>query len=169
MNDLSTLQDDQTLNAADANRIFYAELAESYDSSTHCYDDPLGRDLLDEILEKALNIVGQSPKVLDACGGTGNVSELLARRGITTTITDISPEMLAVWRHRAADLGIATNCVESEIAAYLRENDSHWDLIAFSPRFITLTTTCSSLISHAADCHPAGCLSQHSSRRPKTV
>lgn len=121
------------LTAPEANRLLYADHAAIYDQTEHCIAKPQVRDLLDGILTRALDACGsEQPLVLDACGGTGNVSELLARRGITTTVADVSPEMLAQWRAKAERLGIVTETLEGEIEPLLADDPRHWNLIVFS-------------------------------------
>ena len=94
------------IRTADANRLLYAEAADGYDSSEHCIAQAGVRRLLEELLDRAIAASGSpSPRALDACGGTGNVSELLARRGVATTLVDVSPQMLALWRAKAARIG----------------------------------------------------------------
>lgn len=121
------------LSAPEANRLLYADHAAIYDETEHCIAKQRLRGLLDGILGRALDAVGaERPLVLDACGGTGNVSELLAGRGITTTVADVSPEMLARWRAKAERLGLPTETQETEIEPFLRDDPRHWDLIVFS-------------------------------------
>lgn len=121
------------LTAPEANRLLYADHAAIYDETEHCIAKERMRELLDGVLGRALAAVGtERPLVLDACGGTGNVSELLARRGITTTVADVSPEMLAQWRAKAERLGLPTETRETEIEPFLRDDPREWNLIVFS-------------------------------------
>ena len=124
------------MRTADANRLLYAELAGEYDHSEHCIAQAGVRRLLDELLDRAIAALPAerraAPRVLDACGGTGNVSELLARRGIATTLADVSPQMLTRWREKAARIGIEAETVEGEIDSFLAEDGREWDLIVFS-------------------------------------
>jgi len=121
------------LRTADANRLFYADHAADYDGSEHCVAHADLRELLAGILDRAIAAGPSSaPRTLDACGGTGNVSELLARRGIETTLADVSPEMLARWRDKAARLGVTAGTVTGEIDTFLATDEREWDLIVFS-------------------------------------
>lgn len=121
------------LRTADANRLFYADHAAAYDGSEHCIAHASLRELLAGVLDRAIAVGPSSaPRTLDACGGTGNVSELLARRGIETTLADVSPEMLARWREKAAWLGVTADTVEGEIDSFLTSDGREWDLIVFS-------------------------------------
>lgn len=121
------------LDTPEANRRFYADHAASYDSAEHCVAHAGARHLLEEILDRALEAApSATPRTLDACGGTGNVSELLARRGIETTVADVSAEMLARWREKAAGLGVAADTVEAEIDSFLANDERRWELIVLS-------------------------------------
>lgn len=121
------------LSAPEANRLLYADHAAIYDETEHCIAQDRVRGLLEGVLDRALAAVGSDePVVLDACGGTGNVSELLARRDITTTVADVSPEMLARWRAKAEQLGVEAETCEGEIEPFLRDDPREWDLIVFS-------------------------------------
>jgi ubiquinone/menaquinone biosynthesis C-methylase UbiE len=123
----------EQMRTADANRLLYAELAQSYDSSEHCIAHAQHRRQLEELLDRAIAAGPSSqPRSLDACGGTGNVSELLAGRGIQTTLVDVSPEMLARWRQKAARIGVEAETIEAEIDSFLATDTREWDLIAFS-------------------------------------
>lgn len=121
------------LSTPEANRLLYAEHASSYDETEHCIAHERVRSHLDALLEKAVATIGSdAPRVLDACGGTGNVSELLAADGIATTVVDLSPEMLAGWSAKAEQLGVHAETIVSEIEPFLNEDGREWDLIVFS-------------------------------------
>lgn len=127
------------LRTAEANRLLYSDHAKDYDSSEHCIAQEGPRRLLEGVLDRAIASITSitsaptaNPRTLDACGGTGNVSELLAHRGIETTLADISPQMLALWREKAARLGVAAHTVEGEIDAFLAADEGAWELIVFS-------------------------------------
>lgn len=76
------------LSAAEANRCFYADVAESYDRNEVCASSPLERARLRAALVRALDLVGSRPLALDAYGGTGNASELLLELGVTPVVVD---------------------------------------------------------------------------------
>lgn len=121
------------MSAAEANRVFYADYASKYDSVEHCATKAAPRQFLSELLGRAIGACSTvEPRTLDACGGTGNVSELLARRGISTTVADISPEMLSVWEAKASQLGVVNETVVARIDDFLTEDERLWDLIVFS-------------------------------------
>ena len=120
------------IDAAEANRRFYRTIAATYDETELAGAHPGARALLDELLRRALSLVGENPSVLDACGGSGYVSEMLLRRGIRPVVVDVSSEMLALWRAKAERLGSEPEAVESEILDFLVTDPRTWDVIVFS-------------------------------------
>ena len=94
-----------TTNAAEANREFYASAARTYDISEDCVVDP-GAPTLRETLGFAvgrLKVAG-APRVLDACGGSGNVSLMLLQMGMRPITADIL-HMLAIHERKARAAG----------------------------------------------------------------
>jgi 2-polyprenyl-3-methyl-5-hydroxy-6-metoxy-1,4-benzoquinol methylase len=125
--------EDAPMRAADANRAFYADHAVAYDSSEHCVAHDKAQRLLERVLADALAACATAePRTLDACGGTGNVSTLLARRGVRTTVVDVSPEMLARWSAKAESLGVPADVEVAEVDEFLARDERSWDLIVFS-------------------------------------
>ena len=120
------------ISAAEANRRFYAELAETYDTTEECVADPRHRDRLRRMLDRALAQLPAEPRVLDACGGSGNASLLLAERGIVPVTVDVSPEMLALYTRKARALGVEPDVRIAEIQDFLCDDASAWDLVVFS-------------------------------------
>ena len=118
--------------AAEANRRFYADLAPVYDETEHCINCRAQRDRLRRLLDAALELAPPAPSTLDACGGSGNAAELLADRGLRPVVVDVSAEMLARWRAKAAERGLDPEVHVSEIDAFLRSDQRDWDLIVFS-------------------------------------
>ena len=120
--------------AADANRAFYAAIAEQYDASEDCVVDPRLKGRLLETLRFALGHLphGSVPRALDACGGSGNASLMLLELGITPLTVDISPEMLAIYETKARALGFEPQTEIDEIDSFLRRTAHVWDLIVFS-------------------------------------
>ena len=96
-----------TTNAAEANREFYASAAQTYDISEDCVVDPRLTDRLRETLGFAVSRlkVAGAPRVLDACGGSGNVSLMLLQMGMRPITADISPHMLAIYERKARAAG----------------------------------------------------------------
>ena len=120
------------LTAAEANRRFYAGAAETYDASEQCVVDPRLQLELRATLERACAELPDDPAVLDACGGSGNVSLALLELGVHPVTVDISPEMLAIYERKARCRGHAAETRVSEIESFLREDPRTWDLIVFS-------------------------------------
>ncbi len=81
--------------------IFDDEKAGSYDS---WYETPVGRfvDAVETQLALSMFTPEAGMKVLDVGCGTGNFSLKLARQGVLVTGIDISEEMLAIARSKAA-------------------------------------------------------------------
>lgn len=123
---------DGHVTAAEANRLLYTDLAESYDRREACVVDPRHRRRLLEALDEALRVVSDAPEVLDACGGSGNVSAILSGSGIVPAVVDVSSEMLAQWISRAQGMGLAPETHVAPIESFLRDDRRCWDLIAFS-------------------------------------
>ena len=121
------------ISAADANREFYRQVAERYDASEHCVVDPAARAMLRGLLSRGLELQpATEPRVLDACGGSGNAAQALLDLGVTPTVVDISPEMLERWRGVARSRGVEAPIVEAEITEFLSRDDRAWEMIVFS-------------------------------------
>ncbi len=120
------------IDGVEANRRFYRTVAATYDEKEFAVANPRARSLLREALQQALSLVGSDPAVLDACGGSGNASEMLVRMGVRPVLVDVSPEMLRLWRAKAGALGIEPEVVESEILDFLQADPRTWDVIVFS-------------------------------------
>lgn len=123
------------LSAADANRLLYARIAGSYDQAEECVVDKRLRQRLRAALVQGADMVSNitdAPRVLDACGGSGNASLILMSLGLHPVTVDISPEMLAIFREKAQAQGYVPECVTSELAYFLRNDSRGWDMIVFS-------------------------------------
>lgn len=123
---------DGPVTAAEANRLLYSDLSESYDRTEACVVDPRHVRRLLEALDQALSVVPEATRVLDACGGSGNVSAILTGRGMAPVVVDVSSEMLARWAERAAGMGFSPETHVGAIEEFLRGDDRLWDLIVFS-------------------------------------
>jgi SAM-dependent methyltransferase len=120
------------LTTAEANRRFFRAIAEEYDRTEHCLVDPRQQESLKSALQAALERVPGNPRVLDACGGSGNVGLMLLDLGIEPVVVDISPEMVAIWKSKAHSLGYDPEVHISEISEFLGEDERTWDMITFS-------------------------------------
>jgi 2-polyprenyl-3-methyl-5-hydroxy-6-metoxy-1,4-benzoquinol methylase len=120
---------------ASANRLFYAQTATQYDSTETCVTDARAQALLEADLDRILQLL-QRPaaqvRALDACGGSGNISLKLLRRGVQVTLADISEELQAIFRRKCAAEGFTAKIHTGEIADFLSHSGDSFDLIVFS-------------------------------------
>jgi len=120
---------------AEANRRYYADSAAQYDATESCVTDQRLQRRLEADLDSALACLGRPAaaiRALDACGGSGNVSLKLLRRGVDVTLADISPDLQAIYRQKCDAAGFVSNIVSSEVGTFLAETDRTFDLIVFS-------------------------------------
>lgn len=146
------------LDAARANRLFYRDWADRYDTFEDCVANPRERARLRGALRGALELVGPNARVLDACGGTGYASAMLVELGARPVTVDISPDMLAVWTEKAHALGYEPEIVEAEILDFLTSSSEIWDLIVFSSALHHLDDYLSVVRSAATRLQPGGVL-----------
>ena len=126
---------DQYRKIAEANRVFYAQNAATYDSSETCVTDRKGQEALERDLDRVLEAAGKQPsqlKALDACGGSGNISLKLLRRGVNVTLADISAELQGIFQRKCAERGYTPTVVCTEIGSFLTSSAEPFDLIVFS-------------------------------------
>lgn len=120
---------------AEANRRYYAESAAQYDATENCVTDERLQRGLEQDLDRALSLIGRPAatlQALDACGGSGNISLKLLRRGVDVTLVDISPDLQAIFRRKCAAAGFDAKVVSAEVGIFLAETDRTFDLIVFS-------------------------------------
>ena len=125
----------------EANRLFYAQTADLYDTTETCIKDTQAQQLVENDLDyivKELKRHSKSVTALDACGGSGNISLKLLQRGITVTTCDISADLLALFQQKADAAGFATQIVYAEIGAFLSNGETKYDLIVFSSALYTV-------------------------------
>lgn len=120
---------------ARANQQYYAKTAHLYDQTETCATNVVLQRHLERDLDDVLRLIGKpyhAIQALDACGGSGNVSIKLLRRGVPTITCDISTEMLRICQDRciAEDLPVRVVC--AEIASFLEAAPRTFDLIVFS-------------------------------------
>jgi 2-polyprenyl-3-methyl-5-hydroxy-6-metoxy-1,4-benzoquinol methylase len=120
---------------AEANRQFYARSANLYETTENCVQDKRLQAGLEADLDRLLPLLGATTKslrALDACGGSGNVSLKLLRRGIDVTQTDISAELQNIFRQKCEKEGFSPRIICSEIGNFLADERNTFDLIIFS-------------------------------------
>jgi ubiquinone/menaquinone biosynthesis C-methylase UbiE len=148
------------MSAAEANRRLYAGIASVYDQSEECVTDARLRARSHAALARACaELERRRPlQVLDACGGSGNVSLMLFEMGIPPVTVDISPEMLSIYEAKARRQGLEPECITAEIDAFLRSDPRAWDLIVFSSALHHLDDV-DAVVDHAlARIRPGGIL-----------
>ncbi|MEI6654322.1 MAG: class I SAM-dependent methyltransferase [Verrucomicrobiota bacterium] len=122
-------------NIAEANRCYYLQTAALYDATETCVTSKAHQSMLEADIDRILELCGKRPgaiRALDACGGSGNISLKLLRRGIPTTLADITPELLEIFRKKCESYGFQAETTCKEIGAFLAEEGGSFDLIIFS-------------------------------------
>ena len=120
---------------ASANRLYYAQTAAQYDSSETCVTDPKAQALLENDMDRILQLLTKPAaqvRALDACGGSGNIALKLLRRGVQVTLADISEELQAIFRRKCAAENFTPKIYTGEIAEFLAKAPDAFDLIVFS-------------------------------------
>jgi ubiquinone/menaquinone biosynthesis C-methylase UbiE len=145
------------MDAAEANRRFYETVAAEYDRE-EAIANPRAQALLRDSLRRALDVVCPKPAALDACGGSGNVSELLVGMGVLPVLVDVSPEMVELWREKARRAGMEPEIVVAEIADFLRADPRRWDLVVFSSALHHLESYEDAVAAAAERLNPGGVL-----------
>lgn len=122
-------------NVAEANRCYYSQTAELYEATETCVTSGAHQSMLEADIDRVLGVLGRRPeeiRALDACGGSGNISLKLLRRGISTTLADISPELLEIFIMKCESNHFKPRIICQEIGAFLTEEVGPFDLIVFS-------------------------------------
>ena len=86
-------------------------------------------------IDRVLEATGKQPsqiRALDACGGSGNISLKLLRRGVNVTLADISSELQGIFEKKCAEHGYEPTVVCSEIGRFIASGSEPFDLIVFS-------------------------------------
>jgi 2-polyprenyl-3-methyl-5-hydroxy-6-metoxy-1,4-benzoquinol methylase len=125
----------QYTKVVEANRQFYAKQARLFDNCETVLHDCEAQHHLQQTLDELLRVMDRpitDVRVLDACGGTGNVALKLLKRGLNVTLTDISREQLAIFEEKSAALPTSARVVCGEIGSFLAEHPGEFDLIVFS-------------------------------------
>src|SRR5215467_14458736 len=96
MHEISTRRSAAEAKVIEANVTFYLQVAEKYDTyETYLFDPALQQSLEDDLDKIASHFVslGKTPACLE-CGGTGNLTLKMSRRGWVVTVVDVSEKML---------------------------------------------------------------------------
>lgn len=120
---------------AEANRLYYAATASLYDTTETCVRDTYSQKALEADLDAIIGQLGGVPSrltALDACGGSGNVALKLMARGVGVTLCDISDDLLAVFRSKAANSPTVPRIICSEIGTFFANDVEKYDCIIFS-------------------------------------
>lgn len=144
------------LGSAEANRRFYESQAAIYDETEFCAIDDVPREALRGALRRAIALLGDSPKTLDAGGGTGNASLALRELGVTSVLIDASPEMISRWEQKARAQGFESNAELADIEAFFHQDERRWDLIVFSSVLHHLEDPAAVLIAARDRLNPGG-------------
>jgi hypothetical protein len=100
-----------------------------------CVTDQEGQKILERDIDRVLEATGKQPsqiRALDACGGSGNISLKLLRRGVNVTLADISSELQGIFEKKCAEHGYEPTVVCSEIGRFIASGSEPFDLIVFS-------------------------------------
>jgi 2-polyprenyl-3-methyl-5-hydroxy-6-metoxy-1,4-benzoquinol methylase len=120
---------------AEANRTFYSQNARQYDATENCVSDHRIQSSLEADLDRVISFVGKPAlqiRALDACGGSGNISLKLLKRGVKVKLADISPDLQEIFRTKCHERGLVPETVCSEIASFLAQTEETFDLVVFS-------------------------------------
>ena len=125
------------IRVVDANRCFYAKIAEAYDHEETCVTDIVSQEMLTTDLERIINMLKESThteelRVLDACGGSGNVALKLLMRGIIPTVVDVSEDLLNILQRKCSEFNCSPRIVCEEVCAFFQKEIDEYDLIVFS-------------------------------------
>jgi len=120
------------LSPGEANRLFYKTHARHYDTVEYCAHAPEAQERLANAIGPALAALGPDARVLDAGGGSGNVSSLLADRGFRPRLVDVSAEMVARWEAKARARGLEPDTEVAPLEEFFERDQDCWDLIVFS-------------------------------------
>jgi 2-polyprenyl-3-methyl-5-hydroxy-6-metoxy-1,4-benzoquinol methylase len=120
-------------NVAEANRCYFSQRAALFDATETAKGAIQAK--LEADIDRVLDMLGKRPEeisALDACGGSGNISLMLLRRGIQPILADISPELLEIFRQKCESNAFKPNTVCKEIGAFWLKRVRLVDLILFS-------------------------------------
>ncbi len=117
-----------------ANLDFFRGFAHKYDRYESPVFDPFFQQMLNGDLDRITASFEQSkkqPTALDCGGGTGNISLKLLERGWSVTVVDVSPDMLAILRHKCRARRLSPVIVNEALETFLAETRQTYDLVCF--------------------------------------
>src|SRR6266487_3065373 len=116
---------------AEANRQYYAKTAQLYDMTETCVTDCQFQRSLEVDIDRILKMIDRLPatiRALDACGGSGNISTKLLKKGVDVTMCDISPDLLDIFRNKCQEKGFSAEIICTEIGEFLSQEGDNFDL-----------------------------------------
>jgi ubiquinone/menaquinone biosynthesis C-methylase UbiE len=125
----------EDLSVAEANVLFYREIAAKYDDYETCVSDPGMQSMLNADLDRIAGLFGSRQKpvaCLDCGGGSGNLSLKMLKRGWSVTVVDVSPEMLGLLEAKASRAGFAPRLINGDVSAFLEDSREQYDLVTFN-------------------------------------
>lgn len=131
----SAKPDSLDASVVEANVRFYREIAAKYDQYETCASDPGVQESLDRDLDRISSLINKENKSLDCLdcgGGSGNLTLRMLNKGWSVTVVDVSPDMLALLRTKAASRGYAPRLINQPIADFFAATRDRYDVVAFS-------------------------------------
>jgi ubiquinone/menaquinone biosynthesis C-methylase UbiE len=119
----------------EANRLYYKKTASLYDATETCVRDGKSQKMLQATIDELIGLLDKDPAkltALDACGGSGNVALKLLERGIQVTLCDVSEDLLMIFLGKLQSDHPIPHAVCSEIASFLADTSTTYDIIIFS-------------------------------------
>lgn len=119
---------------AEANRQYYAKTAQLYETSETCLISAHDQRIIQDDLMQILTMIpgGFTPRVLDACGGSGNIALKLLARDLDVTVCNISLDMLSILHEKTLRFGYTPKIICTEVGSFLDQARPSYDLIVFS-------------------------------------
>jgi 16S rRNA (guanine966-N2)-methyltransferase len=109
------------------------------------------REGLFSSLQSLLDLEGA--RVLDLYAGSGALGlEALSRGAAAATLVEADPRVLAVLRRNVAELGLAADVVEQDVAAFLAGPPRAYDLVVLDPPYeLDVDPVLAALVPFAGD------------------
>jgi len=118
---------------AQANLQYYAQSAQQYDETETCVTSSRFQEMLGGDLKDILTLFSEENiHILDACGGSGNVSIKLLEAGYDVLLCDQSRELLNIFEAKCEAKRLKGKVIVEEIGTFLNDTQAQFDLIIFS-------------------------------------